>query len=144
MLFRSTDTSAGKGCSQCVGIHGSTLVKTCGILAAMSVQIHTNKEGKATVVQLQGKVDATSAPSVEQALVSVIDLGEKKLVIDCAGLDFISSAGLRSLLLAVKKMKAAGGSIALAALQPHVKEVFDISGFSSLFVIHGSKADAIK
>lgn len=110
----------------------------------MSVQIHTSQEGKATVVQLQGKVDATSAPSVEQALVGVIDQGEKKLVIDCANLDFISSAGLRSLLLAVKKMKAAGGAIALAALQPHVKEVFDISGFSSLFVIHGSKADAIK
>lgn len=110
----------------------------------MSVQIHTAKEGKATVVQLQGKVDATSAPSVEQALVAAIDQGEKKLVIDCAGLDFISSAGLRSLLLAVKKMKAAGGSISLAALQPHVKEVFDISGFSSLFVIHGSKAEAIK
>ena len=110
----------------------------------MSVQIHTNKEGKATVVQLQGKVDATSAPSVEQALVGVIDQGEKKLVIDCSGLDFISSAGLRSLLLAVKKMKSEGGSIGLAALQPHVKEVFDISGFSSLFVIYGSKAAAIR
>jgi len=110
----------------------------------MSVQIHTTKEVKGTVVQLQGKVDATSAPSVEQALVSVIDQGEKKLVIDCAGLDFISSAGLRSLLLAVKKMKAAGGGIALAALQPNVKEVFDISGFSALFTIHGSKADALK
>jgi anti-anti-sigma factor len=110
----------------------------------MSVQIHTAKEGHSTVVQLQGKVDATSAPSVEQALLGVIDSGEKKLVIDCASLDFISSAGLRSLLLAVKKMKAAGGLICLAALQPHVKEVFDISGFSSLFVIHGSKADAIK
>ncbi|NBS54157.1 anti-sigma factor antagonist [bacterium] len=108
------------------------------------MQIHTNKEGKATVVQLQGKVDATSAPSVERALVGAIEQGEKTLVIDCASLDFISSAGLRSLLLAVKKMKAAGGQIALAALQPNVKEVFDISGFSSLFLIHGSKADAIK
>ena len=114
------------------------------MIRQMSVQIHTGKEGKATVVQLRGKVDATSAPSVEQALVGAIDQGEKKLVIDCAGLDFISSAGLRSLLLAVKKMKAEGGSIGLAALQPHVKEVFDISGFSSLFVIHGSKADAVK
>lgn len=110
----------------------------------MSAQIHTAKEGNGTVVQLQGKVDATCAPSVEQALVAVIAQGEKRLVIDCAGLDFISSAGLRSLLLAVKKMKAAGGAIALAALQPNVKEVFDISGFSALFTIHGSKADALK
>ena len=113
-------------------------------ISLMSVQIHTAKEGNGTVVQLQGKVDATSAPSVEQALVGVIDQGEKRLVIDCAGLDFISSAGLRSLLLAVKKMKAAGGGIALAALQPNVKEVFDISGFSALFTIHGSKVDALK
>lgn len=115
-----------------------------GDIDPMSVQIHTNKEGNGTVVQLQGKVDATSAPSVEQALVSVIDQGEKRLVLDCAGLDFISSAGLRSLLLAVKKMKAAGGGISLAALQPNVKEVFDISGFSALFTIHGSRADALK
>ncbi len=115
-----------------------------GDIVPMSVQIHTTKEGNGTVVQLQGKVDATSAPSVEQALVGVIDQGEKRLVIDCAGLDFISSAGLRSLLLAVKKMKASGGVIALAALQPNVKEVFDISGFSALFTIHGSKADALK
>jgi anti-anti-sigma factor len=115
-----------------------------GDIVPMSVQIHTNKEGNGTVVQLQGKVDATSAPSVEQALVGVIDQGEKRLVLDCAGLDFISSAGLRSLLLAVKKMKAAGGGISLAALQPNVKEVFDISGFSALFTIHGSRADALK
>ena len=115
-----------------------------GDIIPMSVQIHTNKEGNGTVVQLQGKVDATSAPSVEQALVGVIDQGEKRLVLDCAGLDFISSAGLRSLLLAVKKMKAAGGGISLAALQPNVKEVFDISGFSALFTIHGSRADALK
>jgi len=115
-----------------------------GDIGLMSVQIHTNKEGNGTVVQLQGKVDATSAPSVEQALVGVIDQGEKRLVLDCAGLDFISSAGLRSLLLAVKKMKAAGGGISLAALQPNVKEVFDISGFSALFTIHGSRADALK
>ena len=115
-----------------------------GDIGPMSVQIHTSKEGNGTVVQLQGKVDATSAPSVEQALVSVIDQGEKRLVLDCAGLDFISSAGLRSLLLAVKKMKAAGGGISLAALQPNVKEVFDISGFSALFTIHGSRADALK
>ena len=138
------ETTAGKVGSFRPRIHGSTPPDSCGNLKAMSVQIHSAREGKATVVQLQGKVDATSAPSVEQALVGIIDQGEKKLVIDCAGLDFISSAGLRSLLLAVKKMKAAGGSIALAALQPHVKEVFDISGFSSLFVIHGSKAEAIK
>ena len=115
-----------------------------GDIVFMSVQIHTSKEGNGTVVQLQGKVDATSAPSVEQALVGVIDQGEKRLVLDCAGLDFISSAGLRSLLLAVKKMKAAGGGISLAALQPNVKEVFDISGFSALFTIHGSRADALK
>ena len=44
----------------------------------MSVQIHTSNEGNGTVVQLQGKVDATSAPAVEQALIGVIDKGEKK------------------------------------------------------------------
>ena len=47
----------------------------------MSVQIHTGREGAATVVQLQGKVDATSAPSVEQTLLGAIDQGEKKVVI---------------------------------------------------------------
>lgn len=110
----------------------------------MSTNIQTNKVANGTIVQLQGKVDATIAPSVEQALVTVINQGEKKLVIDCSAMDFISSAGLRSLLMAVKKMKAAGGTIALSGLQPSVKEVFDISGFSSLFTIHATSADALK
>ena len=109
----------------------------------MSVQIHTTKQANGTVVQFQGRVDATSAPSVEQALVAVIDQGEKRLIIDCAGMEFISSAGLRSLLLAVKKMKASGGAIGLAALQPNVKEVFDISGFSALFTIHATTVEAL-
>lgn len=110
----------------------------------MTTDIHTKKEANGTVVQLKGKVDATSAPAVEQALVTVIDQGEKKLVIDCTAMDFISSAGLRSLLMAVKKMKAAGGLIALSGLQSSVKEVFDISGFSALFTIHATSADALK
>ncbi len=112
-------------------------------IGLMSVQIHTAKQGNGTVVQFHGRVDATSAPSVEQALVAVIDQGEKRLIIDCSALEFISSAGLRSLLLAVKKMKASGGAIGLAALQPNVKEVFDISGFSALFTIHSSTAEAL-
>ena len=109
----------------------------------MRIEIEAPTSAGQAVIQLHGKLDANTTMIVEQTLLSEIASGQKHLVLDCANMDFISSAGLRSLLLAVKKMKAAGGMIGLAALQPNVKEVFDISGFSALFTIHSTTAEAL-
>jgi anti-anti-sigma factor len=109
----------------------------------MQIRVATPSPGPGTVVTLIGKLDGMSAATVEKALLAVIDGGETKLVIDCAKLDFISSAGLRSLIMAIKRMKVRSGTIAMAGLQRYVKEILDLSGLAPLFRIAATTAEAL-
>jgi anti-anti-sigma factor len=99
-------------------------------------------DGK-TIITLSGRIDSTSSNEFEEKLVSIIDAGTTKMVVDFLNVQFISSAGLRVLLLAAKKVKPNGGKVILSNLSTSVKEVFDISGFSSLFTICASVQEAI-
>ena len=97
----------------------------------MQITVESKSPAPGTVVSLVGKLDAVSTADVEKALIGVIEGGETKLVVDCAKLEFISSAGLRSLIMAIKRMKTRGGTIALAAMQRDVKEIINISGLAA-------------
>lgn len=94
------------------------------------------------VVSLSGRIDSTAAVEFEEKLIEIIDGGCHTLVVDFLKVQFISSAGLRVLLLAAKKVKPYNGKILLCNLSKDVKEVFDISGFSSIFDIHDTVASA--
>jgi anti-anti-sigma factor len=88
-------------------------------------------------------MDSNTARVVEEKLLSLIDDGESRLVLDCAQLDYISSAGLRVLLMAAKRTTQAKGKMVLATMNDEVKQVFDLTGFSSIFQICGSREEAI-
>lgn len=83
-------------------------------------------------------MDAVTAPEFEKAVETMMGEGENAFVVDLADLDYISSAGLRSILALAKKLKTSGGSLHLAALQDTVRDVFDISGFSSIIPVFDS------
>ena len=72
----------------------------------------------------------------------VLDAGNDRLLIELSQLEYISSAGLRVLLVVAKRIQQKGGKVVLCALVPNVKEVFEISGFSSIFKIFDNTADA--
>ncbi len=95
------------------------------------------------VVGLKGRMDSNTARVVEEKLLALIDGGSHQLVVDCAQLGYISSAGLRVLLMAAKRMTQAKGRLALAALNDDIKQVFELTGFSSIFQICGSRDEAI-
>ena len=99
------------------------------------MEITDQKQGDIVVVSVKGRMDAISAPEFEKELDARIGQGETRFVIDLAELDYISSAGLRSILALAKKLKTGEGMLRLAALKGPVKEVFDISGFSSIIPI---------
>ena len=65
------------------------------------------------------------------------------MVLDLARLDYISSAGLRVVLLLAKKLKQAGGALALCDIQPSVREVFEISGFLAILTVCDTRAQAV-
>lgn len=102
------------------------------------------KENGWTVIKVKGRMDAVTAPDFEQSMLEWIDDGETQIVVDLAGLEYISSAGLRSILTVAKKMKGKQGKIVVCSLGPTVKEVFEISGFSTIIPISDSVAAAVE
>ncbi len=87
------------------------------------------------ILRPRGRLDSSSSPELERLLVEQLDAGIQRLVLDFSGLEYISSAGLRVVLLAGKKLRASKGKIVLVSLQDMVREVFDMSGFLALFVV---------
>lgn len=90
------------------------------------------RQGNVVVVSLQGSLDHNGAAIVERACLQLIAAGDSRLLLDLAGVDYISSSGLRSLLVVAKAIKAAQGRIALCRLSPAGREVMALSGFQSI------------
>ena len=93
------------------------------------------KSGEYSVIIVEGRVDTTNAGEFEKAVMDVVESGTDKIILDCTGLNYISSSGLRIFLIVHKRMLAKKGCLKLCSLQPGIKEIFDISGFSSIFSI---------
>ena len=100
------------------------------------MDITEEQSGGVTVLKPAGRIDSGTAGAFEARLIKALGNGPNRVVVDMAQLAYISSAGLRALLVAAKKARPAGGRIALAAMAPPIREVFDLSGFSSLFEIY--------
>ncbi len=95
--------------------------------------ITKTKQGGALTVALEGRMDAVSAPELEEALKAEMDSVDE-LVIDLAQLEYTSSAGLRVLLSAQKAMNKKGGMV-IRNVRPEIMEIFDMVGFSDLLNI---------
>lgn len=107
------------------------------------MDIQTTKEKDTTIVKVKGRIDAVTAPEFEKRLAELMAEGEKIFVLNFVGLEYISSAGLRSILTAAKQLKVKEGKLLFAELQGSVKDVFKISGFVSLFKVYDSEAEAL-
>ena len=93
------------------------------------MEIKTKAEGNRLTIEVSGRVDTVTAPELEAGL----KFGDaKSVVIDLKEVPYMSSAGLRLLLTAHKTMLAKNGELQLANVQPSVKEVLDITGFSDI------------
>jgi anti-anti-sigma factor len=102
-----------------------------------------HRDESVIVVEVRGRMDSTTSRVVEDALLGLLDRGENRFIVDCARLDYISSAGLRVFLMAAKRTTRANGRLVIATLNSDVKQVFDLTGFSSILHICGSRAEAI-
>lgn len=106
------------------------------------MEIHEQFQGNVLVLEPVGRLDSLTCREFEARLLAASKAGGAS-VVDCAKLEYISSAGLRVLLVAAKQNRTSGGRLALAALRDNVREVFDISGFSTVFAIHPTVAAAV-
>jgi len=106
------------------------------------MKIAEEKSGDVLVVELRGRLDAATSRDVETFLLQKIDAGDRLLVLDLAGLEYISSIGLRVFMMAAKRVRVVDGKVVVCALQPAIQEVFTIAGFSALFTAFETRAVA--
>lgn len=99
----------------------------------MQINIQTN--GEQTVVQLIGNLDIAATTNQTDLLQQVLDLADRQLVIDCAELEYISSAGLRFFMQLKRESEAKGGKVTICHLNEDVSDIFRMSGFHNIFEI---------
>lgn len=97
------------------------------------MNITKNKNGSTLTIALQGRLDTSTSPALQKELEPALD-GVTELIFDFAGLEYISSAGLRVLLSAHKTMSTKG-SMVVKNVSEDVNEVFEITGFSDILTI---------
>ena len=107
------------------------------------MNINETKQNNVVVLELEGKLDTTTAGGLESKLLQLIDSGETRLVIDFGGITYISSNGLRVLLVGAKKLSGTDGGLVLSSMKEQIKDVFDCAGCSSIFKIVQSKEEAV-
>jgi anti-sigma B factor antagonist/stage II sporulation protein AA (anti-sigma F factor antagonist) len=106
------------------------------------VNINTENKDGVAALRFEGNLDTNTSPQAQEALTAACDASEKVLV-NFKDLDYVSSAGLRVLLIAAKKLKKTGGQMHICSLNETVNEVFEISGFSSIFSVFGDEDEAL-
>jgi serine/threonine-protein kinase RsbW len=97
----------------------------------------------ARIFDLRGRLDAVGTNTAIAQVWSAIGTGTRNILLDMSGVTFMSSSGLRALLLVRKELIGKGGELRLCELQPQVYEVFAITGFTQVFAIHRTRDDAI-
>ena len=95
--------------------------------------VETESSDGFAVIRLEGAVDAHTAPQFEEAVQSVIDAGQNKIVVDCEKLSYISSAGLGVFMGFIEEVRDASGDIKICGLSDKAKQPFEILGFETLF-----------
>ncbi len=106
------------------------------------MEITNERIGDAVVARFGGSLDTTSAPEALKHFDALVDADESVIIADFESVDFVSSAGLRVLLATAKRI-GPSGSLRLCGLNPSVREVFDVSGFSTIFAIFDDDSSAL-
>ncbi len=110
---------------------------------AQALNVTTELAGTIQVVHAAGRLDSTTAGTFDVRIEQAVTAEGAQVVLDLAHVSYVSSAGLRSLLVLLKRVKALGGGLVLAAVPPRVQDILDISGFTGLFAIAPTPADAL-
>jgi len=102
------------------------------------------KNDKAVIIEIDGRLDTTNFGQLEKKILQHIEVGNINIIVDCSNMDYVSSSGLRIFLMALKKITTLKGAFLLCGLQESISEIFEISGFTSIFNIYDNQENALK
>ena len=107
------------------------------------MQIVEQRSGTALVLAPSGRLDSVTSSELEKQVATHLDAGERRLVVDLAGVEYISSAGLRVLLMAAKRLREPPAALVLCGMGPSVRTVLELAGFLPLFAIEPAREQAL-
>ena len=105
--------------------------------------IESIREGGALIARAEDRVDGTNAKAFQDDLASVIDESDRTVILDLERVFYISSAGLRAILLTAKALRRQEARLAVCCLSERVREVFQISGFDKIIAVHPTVPEAM-
>jgi stage II sporulation protein AA (anti-sigma F factor antagonist) len=110
----------------------------------MAFEIREKKDGEIIIVELYGELDSSSVAAFNLGFREISGkVGPKKYVLDLKALDFISSAGWTAFLNEFRQLRASGGDVKLAVMQPDAKRVYELVGINSVIECHETVKDAV-
>jgi anti-sigma B factor antagonist len=107
------------------------------------MKISSRRIDGVVIVDMTGRLDAAAAGDGNDQLAQIIQGGQHNILVNLEQLEFISSAGLRVLLLAAKLLQQSGGKLKLCSANTLVKDVLEMSGFTSLISLYATEGDAV-
>lgn len=107
------------------------------------VKITEKSAGNVTIVSMEGKIDSSSSVEVEKRINVLIERGSKYLIINFSSIDYISSSGLRVMLSSLKRLRKVQGDLKLSCMQPSVRQVFNMAGFTQIFELYEKEEEAV-
>jgi anti-anti-sigma factor len=107
------------------------------------IDINVSGLQQVTLVEVSGRVDSMNASELGVALANEIDGGRNLIVLDLAGVDYMSSAGLRELVNSLKRAKKTTGDLRLAQPSERVREVLEMAGLDTIFQIFETQTEAV-
>lgn len=107
------------------------------------IDIQVSEQDNISLLEVSGRVDSMNAHELGQALMGAISGGRMRLVLDLSAVDYMSSAGLREIVSALKKLRHGAGDLRIAQPSHRVLEVLEMAGLDSIFQIYPSRAEAI-
>ena len=107
------------------------------------MDIKTERNDGTLIAKAEGRIDGVNARDFEEAMKTAISSDDSTVVIDLEGLSYISSAGLRVILLIAKTLRKRNAELILCSLSDPIREVFEISGFDKIIPVHVSREQAL-
>jgi len=129
----------GNGCDET----SFRIARTGSIRTEANMELAEETHGSVVVTIARGRLDGSTSEMFGGWLERFLSVPEPRIVIDFAGIEFLTSAGLRVILTAMKRVRTANGILAICSVQANVQEVLEITGFAGLLRQHSTRAEAI-
>jgi len=108
-----------------------------------NMDLHEMKVGDVLILQPEGHLDTAAATPMEEQVLKMIQDGERKVLVDCSGLQYVNSSGLKVFLVSAKRLDSLGGKLVTCSLAPNVRMIFEMIGFTKILTIFPERAEAL-